>query len=467
MADVLAGDELATLRRLRARLDRELQGEPRERERQYRSLGLRNLDAYYDGQQRLEQIGLAVPEELKDFVTIVAWPGTYVDAIADRCFVEGFRLPGETDADDNLWELWQSNNLDSESEMARIDRMVFKRSYYCVGSDGPAGRALITVESPLQMVHEWSNRDRKVTAAARFYVDDSTGRKIRHATLYLPDSTVWVQAQGRGWEIIDRDDHGLGVVLVVPSVNRPRTHNRYGVTQMLRMISITDAAARALTNAGVGTEIAALPQRWAAGMTQADFKDPVTDEALTAWEAYFGSVWATANEKAKFGQFQAGDLGNFSKIVGHYAQLASGTTGLPMRYFGQLSDNPPSAEGIRADESRLIGACESQNTSEAGDLELVISLARYVETGEVQANLRMLETIYRNAGTPTEAQTTDAAVKAHAQGLISRREALRQMRKTKTQIDNIERELAEEALDPITRALAAQIADEEVPPVSA
>lgn len=460
MPDALSDDEAATLRRLRSRLDVESRGAPRTLEQQYRTLGFRHLDAYYDGLQRLQQIGLAVPEELKDFVTIVAWPGTYVDAIAERCFVEGFRLPGKTKTDKGLWELWQANNLDSESAMARIDRMVFRRSYYCVGSDEDSDRALITVESPMEMTHEWSNRHRKVTAAARFYVDDSTGKQVRHATLYLPDSTIWLVGQRRGWAVEDRDDHDLGVVCVVPSVNRPRTHNRYGVSQMIRTISLTDAAARALTDAGVGTEIAALPQRWAAGMTAADFKDSTTGEDLTAWEAYFGSVWSTANGEAKFGQFSAGDLDNFAKIVGHYGQLVSGTTGLPMRYLGQLTDNPPSAEGIRADEGRLVQTCEAQNTGEAGDLEQVLRIARLIETGEEDPKLAMLETLHRNPATPTLAQTTDAAIKSHAEQLISRKQALRDMRYTATQIENIERELAEEAQSDLVNQLLRPPADD-------
>jgi hypothetical protein len=51
------------------------------------------MDAYYDGEQRLEQLGLAIPPELRRFLTIVAWPGTYADAIEERIDLEGFRLP--------------------------------------------------------------------------------------------------------------------------------------------------------------------------------------------------------------------------------------------------------------------------------------------------------------------------------------------------------------------------------------
>jgi hypothetical protein len=165
---------------------------------------------------------------------------------------------------------------------------------------------------------------------------------------------------------------------------------------------------------------------------------------LTQWEAYLGAIWMTANKDAKFGQFSAADLDNFAKITAHYAQQCAGSTGLPMRYFGQLSDNPPSAEGIRADESRLVGACESQNNVEAATLERVMRKVRWFQTGADDPALAAMETLFRNPATPTEAQSADAAVKRHAEGLISRRQALRDMRYTSVQIRNIEAELAAE-----------------------
>lgn len=439
----LTDDEKATLNRLRSRLDRDIRGHHLGQRRH--TLGFHALDAYYDGEQRLEQLGLAVPDDLRQFVTIVAWPGTQVDAIVERCQVEGFRLPGEPEADEGLWQVWQFNDLDSQSPMARIDSQVFGRGYYCVGTNADfAEFPLVTVESPLQMSHEWSNRDRRVTSAARFYVDEDGPKKVRKATLYMDGVTTWLIQDGRGWEIEDRDEHGYPVP-VVPLVNQQRTHNRYGRSQMGRIITLTDAAARALTNAQVATEVMALPQRYAAGMTQADFKDPQTGEALTAWEAYFGSVWATANADAKFGQFDAAQLDNFTKIVNHYAQLVAGVTGLPMRFLGQLNDNPPSADGIRADEARLVKTCEMKNAAEGGALEQVMRLVRQFQTGDTDVSLTSMETLFRNPATPTIAQAADAAVKLFQAGVISRRQARRDMGYSSVQITNMEQDDEEEA----------------------
>jgi hypothetical protein len=392
----------------------------------------------------LEQLGIAVPADLRKFTTIVGWPGSYVDAIAERCTVTGFRLPGEPDSDNELWRVWRFNDLDSESPMARVDAMVFGRGYYCVGAGDDPEMPLVTVESPMQMVHEWSNRQRRVTAAARFYVDQAGPARTSRATLYMPNATTWLVMGTNGWTIEDRDEHELGSVPVVPVVNKGRTHDRYGLSQMGRTIKLTDAAARALTNAQVATEVMALPQRHAAGMTQADFTDPKTGERLTAWEAYFGSVWATANAEARFGQFEAGELNNFTNIVSHYAQLVAGITGLPMRYLGQLSDNPPSADGIRADEARLVKTCELKNSTEAGALERVMRLVRQFQTGEVDDKMDALETVFRDPATPTRAQAADATSKLFAEHIISLRQARRDMGYSPAEIQQMETDDADE-----------------------
>lgn len=435
-AAVPSDDEKALLDRLSARLAESIKDSRDARGR--RRLGFETLDTYYNGEQHLEQLGLAVPEDLRQFVTIVAWPGTQVDAIEERCDVEGFRLPGTPEADEGLAEVWQANDLDDESQMGHVDSLVFGRSYACVGTGDTAELPLVTVESPLEMVHEWSPRQRTTAAAARFYQDDSSGEVVQRATLYTPQATTWLAMNGQQWQVEDRDEHRLGRCPVVPLVNRGRSHARYGTSQMGRVITLTDAAARALTNAQVATEVMALPQRWAAGMTAADFKDPDTGEAVTAWEAYFGAVWATANKDAKFGQFSAADLSNFEKIVNHYAQLVAGITGLPMRFLGQLSANPPSADGIRADEARLIKTAERKCRSWGASWESVMRLVRQFQTGEDDPQLASMETLWRDPATPTRAQSADAAVKLYAAGISSKRQARRDVGYSSVQITNME-----------------------------
>jgi hypothetical protein len=439
----LTDDDQRLLRRMRARLDRDVRG---YKEDGVRRQGFKELRAYKRGRQRLKQLGIAVPEELREFVTIVAWPGTYSDAVVSRLRPQGFTTSGELNKD--LWKWWQANDLDTEIRMGLSDMFDYGRGYLCAGRrQSNEDLPLLTVESPFQMTHEWSNRDRLVTDAVRFYSDEVDGKTISRATMYRPNENRWLLRHNGKWiddPDLETDEHGTGRVMVHPLVNRPSSDDRYGESELLPIIGLTDASARALTNAQVATEVAALPQRWAAGMSAADFKDPKTGEQLTAWEAYFGSVWVAAKENAKFGQFSAADLANFKTIWSTYAQAAAGLTGLPMRYLGQMSDNPPSADGIRADEARLVGTAEDKQILADGPIERFMRDAHFLATGDDDLDLSELEVSWRNAATPSPAQAADRAVKLYGERIISLRQTRRDLGYTEPQIVKMEEEDAAE-----------------------
>lgn len=401
--------ESETLTRLASRLRRD-------------SNRLTYLGEYYDGVQHLEQLGLAIPEDLRRFIVMVNWPRITADSLEERLDLEGFRLPGTLERDAEAWRLWQANGLDEESQLAHLDTLVYGRAYICVGSN-PADTAtpIITVESPLEMTHEMDMVTRRPRVAMRLYRDHDpvTSNVIDRATLYFPDVTVWAEKRwdGRGWTETDRDDHNLGRVPVVPLVNRPRTGDRYGVSELQDVIQLTDAAARALTLAQLATEALSVPQRVVLGASEKDFVDE-NGRTVSKWESYFGAVWALENENAKVQTFSAAALENFETIVNHYASQVSSVTGLPLRFFGQNTANPPSAEGIRADEARTIKRAERRQRAWGGSWEDAMRIAMLIATGEWDPDYLSLEAIWRDPATPTKAQAADATVKLVAAGIL-------------------------------------------------
>jgi hypothetical protein len=461
----LSDTEDATFRRLSTALTRS----QRELER---------LDAYYEGIHRLEQLGLAVPPELGRFVTTVNWPRITVDSIEQRCDVEGFRLVGQEAADDELWGIWQASDLDEESQQAHLDALIFGRSYVCVGTrslDEPdPDMPLITVESPHEMTHEVDPRTRRVTAALR-RTKVSVPATVEHATLYLPNETVWLQRVGAsrdGWAEVDRDEHNIGRPLVVPLLNRSRLRHRQGSSEMADVLSLTDAACRALTNAQVATEVLAIPQRYILGASPTDFVDQ-HGKPLTAWETYFGSVWALQSGQARVGQFEAADLGNFEKIVNHYANLVSGVSGLPTRFYGQYTTNPPSEGSIVADETRLIMNAYRKHRAWGGTWEQVNRLVRRVLDGDWNPDLARMETLWRDPETPTRAQQADAITKLVGARILPIEAAWEELGYSATRRKQLKAmRTAEMAGDPVTlladqfRAATEPVADP-TPPVPA
>lgn len=378
---------------------------------------VKRRDAYYDGERRLEQLGLAVPPELERFTTLVAWPRISVDSLEQRLNVDGFRLPGTDEADDELYGIWQANGLDEESQVGHLEALLQDRAYVAVGTraeDEPdPGMPLVTVESSDEVAHELDPRTRRVRAAVRRVRDTASIVRgaVEYGTLYLPGVTVWQErVGGSGWVEIDRNEHGLGVVPVVPLVNRPRLRRRQGTSEMGDVISLTDAACRALTNAQVATEVMAIPQRYVVGAQPKDFVDEA-GQPVTQWETYFGAVWALANKDASVGQFTAAQLSNFTGIVNHYAQQCAAASGLPARFFGQVTTNPPSEGSIVADEVRLIMTARRKQRVFGGPWEWAMRLCRRVVDGDWDPRLARMETMWASPETPTEAQTADAVLK--------------------------------------------------------
>lgn len=384
---------------------------------------------YYEGWHRLQQLGLAIPEELKRFTVMVNWPRVTVDAVEQRLDVTGFRMPGSDTADDSLWDIWQYNNMDERAGFTHTDALAIGRSYVCVGTNEEDPEyPLITVESPHEMVAIRDPRTHKVIAGLRMYgdaVDRSGAITDNRATLYLPNETRWLILDDGVWQDeYDPDIHNLGTAPVVPFVNRNRAARDSnwsnnvleGVSEMADVIPIADSASRALTNAQLATETVAVPQKYVLGMSKGDFVDG-SGNPLPVWQSYFGAVWANANHEAKVGQLPSADLGNFETMIDMYSRLASGISGLPIEYFGLKTANAPTAAGQRAGDTRLIKKAERRQTTFGNSWEATNALVLRFRDGEWDSDARRMETLWLDAGTPTRAETTDAVVKEYQSGL--------------------------------------------------
>lgn len=387
------------------------------------------FDRYYEGTQRLQHIGLAVPPELRRFETVVNWCRTVVDSVSDRMKMRSFTLPGEDSASASLRESWDYNNLDSESIAHHQETLILGRGFVSVGANEEDPEfPLIQVENPRELAVDIDHRHRRIRAAVRTLTSDRDAPgSPSAAVLYLPDATIQVEwAQGR-WLVVDRDDHGLGRVPLVMFLNRRRVGQWTGVSEMVDAIPLVDAAARSLTNLQLAGETHSVPQKYVLGMSKGDFVD-ASGNPIPAWEAYFNAIWANQNKDAKVGQFAASDLSNFHKTVEHYAGQLSGLYGLPPRYLGLTSVNPTSADALKGEEARLIRAAERKNAVFGDGWGWVMALSERFRTGEWVAGSR-IKTDWYNAATPTAAEQYDALTKGYAngQGLISREGAWEEM----------------------------------------
>jgi hypothetical protein len=400
---------------------------------------LREFNALYDGTAPLHYLHPDVLAEVSERIQVVAlgWPMLAVDPLEERLDVLGFRYPedGEPDpdaapddlasaiGDANLQRVWQENDLDQESQMGHVDAFVMRRAYVTVGTQDGGGTdtPLSTVESPLEMFTLIDPRTRQPRAALKRWKDDydfATQAQEQYATLYLPNATVWFDQGPTGWREIDRDPHGLGTPPIAALTNRGRLADRYGRSELTPpLLSLSHAANKIATDMMVAAEFHAIPLRALFGVGPEDFED-AGGNRLSGLQIIMSRLLAVPDSGDKdqhpvrAHEFTSSSLTNFHDTLGQLARHVSGLLGLDPSVLGMSQgDNPASAEALRSRETRLIKRAERKQRAFEGGWERWAQLVRRFQEGDWDPAARRIETIWRDAATPTRAQTADAVTK--------------------------------------------------------
>lgn len=375
---------------------------------------------YYHLRQRIQQLGMAVPPSMRQFLVVANWPRVVVRTISGRQKVRSLILPGEETADPKLRAIWDANNLSAHTRMFRRDALISGRGFLSVGTnEANEELPIVRVESPREMEAKVDTRTETMTAAARFFGKDKSGLGPTNVTLYLPEQTVWVaRGADNRWYEIDRDAHGLGSVPIVMHLNERMSGAFEGESELTDIIGLTDSVARSLTNLQFAQEAHGVPSIWATGVARGDFTDD-QGNPVPQFEAYYDVIKMLSNKDAKWGQFDAADLKNFETAMKVYGTQAAVSYGFPARYFGITSSNPPAEGAIRADENDLVNYVTDKNEAEGMVLGWMGALAYRFATGDwVEGN--RVRADYFDPGTPTVAQRVDALSKLRATNDISR-----------------------------------------------
>jgi len=390
------------------------------------------LDDTYDGLQERTLVGLAVPPELHWVAFPLMWPATCVDANVHRMDVKGFLVNNEIDSSSSLQELWDVNDLEANSELVHNEALIQGLSFVSIGSneDNP-DEPLIVPESSRYLAVETDPRTRKRTAALRVYASsDEFGKDVDAGVLYLPDETIWYQRGQGGLEVIERDQHNAGVVTIVPFINRGRLgaarsnslggqlEPMWGRSEMWPVINPTAMAAGVLAALRIGTEISAIPRVVLSGVKTNTFKGK-HGEDMTPFQSFLQAIWALEDPQAKAQTISPANLNNFTAVITMLAQQAAASSFLPWEYFGLHTDNPASADAIRANETRLAKLVERRNRVFGAAWGNALAIAERMRGRDVPGN-RIL-TQWHDPGTPTFAQKADGIQKlAGGKPILSR-----------------------------------------------
>lgn len=374
------------------------------------------MDKYWSGTQ---PAAFLAPESAKALgnrlrTLSVNFPRLACTSLAERLTIAGFT--SEDDSADRVWAAWARNGMADASAQAHLDALIYGRSFVAVWADA-AGRAQVTVESPLNTAVLFDPVTRAVTAALKRWEDDEQG----HAVLYLPDTIHRLSAPGHaagaypstGWRVIESIDNPFGMVPIIPIVNRGRLAELDGVSEMADVIDLADALNKIMSDAMVTSEYFARPRRWATGLELSEDDD---GNVINPFAEGPDRVWMSEDPATKFGQFDAARLDGYADLSAVVTQQIGALTGLPPHYLGLHGDQPASADAIRSAEASLVSRAYALQRTFGLAWAQVASLIIAAETGREPTEI-LIDVSWANPETRTPAQAADAAVKLRSIGV--------------------------------------------------
>lgn len=385
---------------------------------------LNRNDAYFKGEHPLAFMQPLIKEKLDDRILpmVANFCEFIVETYEARLDVEGFDYPAPADgpSPDELWEVWRASDMDEGAPMAHTDALALGRSYAVVGDGDSAGDPpLITVESALQMVDVRDPRTRRVKAAGKFWTEpgDRPSQETLWSALWTPDRDVVYRRTTAGWVRDWEDVHERGAVSVEPLICKPRMLDKQGRSIFQSLLPISDGLNKTLTDMMTSMEFHAIPRRWATGIDERDFKDEHGND-LPVFKMMADQVWAVSSKEAEFGQFSEADLKNFHDSAKLLIKMIGMLVALPGHTTAFDTVNPPSADSMRSAENDFVKREERIQTGFGGGWQNVQRHVAHRMTGRPLREMRLVETQWRDAGTPTVAQKADAVVKKFQSRII-------------------------------------------------
>lgn len=385
---------------------------------------LERADRYLEDEQPLKFLSPVLQQELGDRVApiVISIPRTAVDVFDERLDIKGFTLAQNGTADEGLaremWDWFDYNSGPFKAQQAQHEALGLGRAYALVGPNPDDEKnPLLTIESPFDCIHELDPATREINYGVKVWKDPDG---VRWVNLYHPNGRITWRRQNSEWVEDSRDEPGFGLTSLQPLIPlgrhlgraRPRKiDQRLGRPVFQPVISVVDAINKSAYDMMVSSEFHGLPRRWATGLQETDFVDPVTDKPIDTFSLIAGRMWGTQSEKAQFGQFREADLANFHNTIKLLFQITATLLGLPADYLGFQGENPPSADALRASEARLVKRAERMQAVLSEPWNRVQRL-RALHAGEPdRRELRLIQTDWRSAATPTKAQEADAIMK--------------------------------------------------------
>ncbi|MCA1841083.1 MAG: phage portal protein [Actinobacteria bacterium] len=386
-------------------------------------------EQYYEGDVVVDKLNISTPPILNHIKTVIGWPGTCVDVLEERLDFLGW----DDDGKFGLEDAFIDNSMDNESSLADLDTLIYGTGFISISTgfnDLPP--AIVTAESPLHTTGLWDRRARRLVEGFTRYADEEG--KFTKAVHYELNQTSYYRRdnENSNW-VLDRvDKHNLNRLPLVRLVNRGRAGRPGGKSEITKAIrSYTNTAVRTLLGMEVNREFFQAPQRYVLGAKDDAFYGP-DGQPIPGWKAIMGSLWNIERDSEwaehteykqdglpQVGQFPANPPGPYLEQIKGLSLLVSAESGMPPSYLGFATDNPPSADSIRALEARLVKRAERRQSAwTPGYAEVGQVAGMLLNGGKTLPKRSDLQVLWRDASTPTKAADGDRATKLVAATIL-------------------------------------------------
>jgi hypothetical protein len=402
-----------------------------------RTAAFTELDNYYAGTQPLSFLS---PEAKAALGSRFGRMASNIPRLAVTALAERLRIVGFSGAD--VWADWIRNDLDQTSGIAHREALALGSSYVLVWAD-QRGNPRVTVESPKQVTVLTDPGSRRIVAALKRWETATT----TEAVLYEADQITRYRASNpgattAGFSVVERIDNPLGVPPVVRFRNGDRLLDD-GVSEIEDLKPLVDGLNKSLADMMVTSEYVGRPRRWATGI-ELETDEETGEEVNPIPEGDRAMV--SEDPETKFGQLDAADLTGYEAAVRVLLGQIMAVSALPAHYVGVFTDNPASADALRASEASLTARAEARQATFGRSWEDVARLMVAVREGVDPAGVDV-RVKWADAATRSVAQEADAIVKLYGAGLLPASVALARLGYSSDEIADIRTARRTEALD--------------------
>lgn len=314
---------------------------------------------YYDSKYQERDLGLVIPPDIRQrYRSCLGWCTKAVDALADRLVFKEF-------ANDNfeLNEIFNLNNPDIFFDSAILSALIASCAfvYISMGDEGYPRLQVIEASNATGILDPITGLLKEGYAVLD---RDDKGKPTLEAH-FLRDRTDFYN----GNDLVDTRSNPADVPLLVPIIHRPDAVRPFGRSRITRACMYYQGhAKRTLERADITAEFYSFPQKYIVGLSQ-------TAEPMDKWKATISSMLQFTKDEdgdaPKLGQFTSTSMSPFTEQLKTIASSFAGETGLTLDDLGFVTDNPSSAEAIKASHETLrVTARKAQRCFGSGFLNV-------------------------------------------------------------------------------------------------